>query len=189
MRDAYELWRDGWKATLHELEGIDRIDSDDFGRQHEIGVLAVGRACLSVTGLRWLDLSEPMAREDSYFRSWPTEALRALGECRVAVSSNTVVDHAWRQTRIDPATEGEPTSIAVATIALSVRRYIDSTADKFIGVSRNDRSMHRVATTAGCHRIGQTLVHGIESDLMCRDVKDTSHFDSVVRDLWSRRWQ
>jgi hypothetical protein len=189
LREAYELWRNSWQATLQEIAGVESIDSDDFGRQHEIGVLAVGRCCVSVTGLRWLDLSQPMAREDSYFRRWPESALEQLGACRVGVSSNTVVDARWRGTHIDPSTHGLPTPIALLTVALTLRRFIESSAEKFVGTARNDRSMNRVGTGIGGTKIGQIKIHGIESDLICQTRADTARLGPVVEELWGRRWQ
>ena len=42
-------------------------------------MLSIGQRCVSVTGLRWLDLSLPMAREDSYFTGWPEDVVQRLG--------------------------------------------------------------------------------------------------------------
>src|SRR5262245_14991894 len=57
MRAAYELWRDGWTATLREVSGIERIDSNEFTRQDEIEVIVHRGACIAVTSLRWVDVS------------------------------------------------------------------------------------------------------------------------------------
>jgi len=188
LRNAYELWRDNWQITLRELEGVERIDSDEFGRQTEIGVLTVGRTCVSVTGLRWLDLSQPMAREDSYFRCWPESAMQRIGECRVGISSNTVVDAPWRRALIESDAAELPLPVALATVALSVRRFLESTAEKFIGVTRNDRSMNRVGTGVGGSKIGQIRLHGIDSDLLCQDRRDAPDLGPSVEELWKRRW-
>jgi hypothetical protein len=189
MADAYELLRDGWQATLSELSGITSIDSDEFGRQDEIGVLAVGRSCVSVTGLRWLDLSTAMAREDSYFRSWPESAKTVLGSSRIGISSNTVVAKSWRRTLIEPRHGSTPTPMALATVALTLRRFIESSAEKFIGTARNDRSMNRIGTGIGGTKIGQVKVHNIDSDLICQTRQDAAHLGPVVEELWQRRWQ
>jgi hypothetical protein len=91
LRAAYELWRTEWQATLGELDGITRLHSDEFARLDEIGVLSVGQQCISLTGLRWLDFSLPMAKEDSYFQHWPEDVMRRLGRGLICITSNVVI--------------------------------------------------------------------------------------------------
>jgi hypothetical protein len=190
LRAAYDLWRNEWQATLGELDGITRLHSDEFGRLDEIGVLSIGQRCISLTGLRWLDLSLPMAREDSYFEHWPEASMQLVGQGTVGISSNTVIHSEWRRAMIDPSVErnGAPAPLSVTTLALGFRRFMESPAEHVIGVSRNDRSMNRVAGAVGAETIGQIRLHNIDSDLMILR-RDNAKTRSPVCDvLWGRRY-
>jgi hypothetical protein len=191
LKGAYELWRDEWRATLEELEGSAHIHSDEFVRQDEISVLSVDQQCVSVTGLRWLDLSLPMAREDSYFRGWPDDMVQRLGSGVVGISGNTIVRSEWRRTLIDPSSErpGEPMPLSLVTLALALRRFIDVPTENVIGVSRNDRSMNRVGAAIGALKIGQITIHGVDSDVMIVPLANAAPRGAVVDALWGRRHQ
>jgi hypothetical protein len=191
LEQAYEVWRDGWHATLRELDGSGPVHSDEFARQDEIGVLSVGKSCASVTGVRWLDLSLARAREDSYFAHWPKEALAALGSSLVCITSNTIVHTEWRRTVVAPprGTAASPTKLAFATIALSVRRFLASSADSIIALTRNDRAMGRAAVELGATKLGQIYLHGVETDVIVVPRADAKPHGAIVDHLWARRRQ
>lgn len=186
---AYVLWRDAWTATFRELEGITRIDSDEFTRQDEIGVLVRDQSCVSVTGVRWLDLSRPTSIDDSYFRVWPEESLRRLAAARVGISSNTVVSPEWRGCLLEPPARAavQPMPLKQATIGMSLRRFASSAASVFVGVARNDRGMHRVAEGLNGHCIATIPVHGIASDIMLWTQEDVADLGPLIGELWDRR--
>ena len=191
LESAYEVWRDVWQQTLEELDGATQVHSDEFLRQSEVGVLAVRGRCIAVTGLRWLDLSLARAREDSYFQHWPKDAMAALGHRVVGVASNTAVHPEWRGALIEPprGQPGEPSRLAFTTIALSVRRVVASWADSLIALTRNDRSIDRVAAALGATRLGQIQVHGIDTDVICIERRNAVPESPIVKDLWGRRHQ
>jgi hypothetical protein len=188
---AYDLWRDEWRATFQELEGTTRIHSDEFLRQDEISVLSIGPQCIAVTGLRWLNLSLSAAREDSYFSPWPEDAMRQLGTVVVGISGNTTIRADWRGSLVDPALPmpGETTPLALATMALALRRFVHSPAEHVIAVARNDRAMNRVAASIGAQTIGQIKLHGIDSDLILISRSNAMTRGAVVDWLWARRHQ
>lgn len=191
LRAAYDLWRNEWQATLGELDGVRRLHSDEFARLDEIGVLSVEQHCIALTGLRWLDLSLPMAREDSYFEHWPDDAMQAIGQGTVCISSNTVVRSQWRRAIIDPTPEraGPPAPLALTTVALGFRRFLNSAAERLIAVTRNDRSMNRVASSLGAEKIGQIRLHTIDSDLVIVRRERAKTRGPVLDVLWTRRYQ
>lgn len=186
---AYVLWREVWTATFHELEGVTRIDSDEFTRQDEIGVLVRGESLVSVTGVRWMDLSRPTSIDDSYFRVWPEESLRRLAGVQLGISSNTVVSPEWRGGLLAPPADVDvlPMPLKQATIGMSLRRFADSTATVFVGVARNDRGVHRVAEGLNGHRIATIPMHGIDSDIMLWTREDVVNLGPLIGNLWDRR--
>lgn len=190
-RSAYELWRDQWQATLRELDGITRLHSDEFVRQDAIAVLSTEHRCVALSALRWLDLSQPIAREDSYFRAWPEEVVRGLGDALVAISSNTIVHPDWRGALLEPSVcpPSEPQPLSTVIVALAIRRFLESSGECVIGVTRNDRSMNRVAASVGAVKLGQIELHGIESDLICIRRQAATPRSPVVDALWAKRYE
>lgn len=191
LEDAYEVWRNGWRDTMIELNGAADVSSDDFARQDEIAVVAERGRCIAVTGIRWLDLTLPRSREDSYFRRWPAAALAKVAGRPVCVASNTVVHPGWRGTRIEapPGKPGEPVSLAFTTVSLSVRRFIDSRAHCLIALTRNDRAMDRFATALGATQLARVEIHGIATDVVCIEHVNARCQGPVVEELWLRRHQ
>ncbi|HVZ31901.1 MAG TPA: hypothetical protein VG963_05720 [Polyangiaceae bacterium] len=191
LEHAYEVWRDGWKATLFELDGTTELYSDDFARQDEIAVVAFEGRCVAVNGLRWLDLSLPRAREDSFFKHWPTPALARMSDRVVTVGSNTLIHPTWRGTLIEPpqGKSADPERLAFTTIALTVRRFLSSSAQSLIALTRNDRAIDRVLAALGATTLARIQLHGVETDIICVDRSDAVTETLVVNDLWARRHQ
>jgi hypothetical protein len=191
LDSAYELWRDVWQSTFLESDGIAQIHADEFTRQDEIGVLTLGRCCISVTGVRWLDLSLARWRDDSYFRAWPEDALASIGGRRVCIGSNTAVHPDWRRTLIEPprGQSSDPVRLSFTTLALSVRRFVASSADSMIALTRNDRSIDRVTAALGTTQLARLTFHGNETDAVCVDRSKATPEGPVVNDLWRRRHQ
>jgi hypothetical protein len=191
LERAYELWREGWRTTLFELDGTTELHSDEFGRQDEIGVLALDGSCVALTGIRWLDMSLPRAREDSYFRSWPADAVAMIADRVVTIASNTLVHPAWRGTIIEPPLghPGDSVRLAFTTNALSTCRFLASSAQSLIALTRNDRAIDRVMAALGSTRLARIQMHGIETDIVRIERRDAIPEGPVVGHLWSRRHQ
>lgn len=216
LATVYETWRDGWRSVLRELAATKELRSNDFTQQDLIGVLLIRGACAAVTALRFCDLAQPMWLEDSYFDRWPKDALARLGRSRVCISSNTLISPEWRGARVtpppissierassiealayrsressDPTATSPSTSIDLAlksvVFGLVVQQFASSPAEFMVGVSRNDRSMDRLARDYGAQRIGAFDVHGIESDICLFEKARIPEPPPIVEELWSRR--
>ncbi len=189
LEQAYELWRDVWQATFLEAEGLAELRSDEFTRQDEIGILTLGTTCVSVTALRWLDLSTARFRDDSYFKPWPREALRALGNGIVGVSSNAAVHPDWRGTLLAPpeGSSAQPVRMVYAAVGLTLQRFFESSAIHSVAVTRNDRRMDRVCHSLGATSLGRIVHHGVDADLMYFPPRDRGQLEPALGQLWQRR--
>lgn len=189
LEAAYELWHEVWQSTFLEADGTAELYSDEFTRQHEIGVLTAGTRCVAVTALRWLDLSTARSRQDSYFKPWPRAALQALGDGIIGVSSNAVVHPDWRGTLLAPpdGTQGQPVRVVHAAVGLTIQRFFESPAQCSVAVTRNDRRMDRVCQALGATSIGKITHHGVDADLMHFPRRALREVVPVFNDLWGRR--
>jgi hypothetical protein len=109
----------------------------------------------------------------------------------VSVASNTVVHPEWRGALIEVprGQKGDPARLAFTTIALSVRRFVASSADLLIALTRNDRSIDRVADALGATRLARIQMHGIDTDVICIERPNATPNGPVVDHLWRRRHQ
>ncbi|MEY4550343.1 MAG: hypothetical protein RL685_6538 [Pseudomonadota bacterium] len=186
---AYELWRDVWQTTFLEVDGVAELRSDEFTRQDEIGVLTAGTACISVTALRWLDLSTARSREDSYFKPWPTDALQVLGRGVVGVSSNAVVHPDWRGTLLAPPENcaAKPVRLVYAAVGLTIQRFFESPAHCSVAVTRNDRRMDRICQSLGASSLARISLHGVDADVMRFPRCCVRQVEPALDTLWLRR--
>jgi len=191
LESAYQVWRDVWQQTWQEAQVATQVYSDEFTRQDEIGVLSLGADCLSVTCMRWLDLSRARSLEDSYFKHWPEEAVARIAGRFVCVGSNTAVHPSWRRALIQPPHDqaGDPVRLAFAAIALTVQRFVSSSADSLVALTRNDRSIDRILVALGSTTLARIKICGNDTDVICVERHTATPEGSVINDLWRRRHQ
>lgn len=189
VEKAYALWREVWQSTFLELDGVAELCSDEFTRQDEIGVLMFGARCVSVVGMRWIDLSLDMWRDDSYFKPWPRRSLADLGNRMIGISSNAAVHPDWRGTHVAPphGSAAEPVRLAYLAVGLTIQRFFESTADCSVAVTRNDRGMNRVCLALGARRLSGIELHGIETDVMHFPKNGVCEREPALDHLWSLR--
>jgi hypothetical protein len=179
------LWHDIWLQTLHELDGVTHISSDEFTRQDQVCALFSAGRALSLVCLRGVDLASSAGRADSYFQLWPPGALQQLGTQQLGIVSHLGIAPEWRGSAVDAP--GGAIPLIALTIALSLLSFRQSGADTAIGAARKDRGIDRVGRELGAHRIGQAVIHGIPSDIVRWDRSDASALPEVVHELWARR--
>jgi hypothetical protein len=137
------------------------LHSDDFTRQDEISALFHGYECIALFFSRKVDLSSPLAKDDSNFSVWPAaarDAACARGS-RVWVSSNITIHPHWRR----PAN----CSLSRLICALIIERFLISDADVLVGTMRNDRRMNTVTYELGAKPLARDVIHhGVPVDLV-----------------------
>lgn len=154
MVRAHLCWRDTWGAMLWDLDGEELRFSDDFSRQDEIGALFNGNECVGLSGYRYVDLSLPWQRVDSYFQPWPPELVEQIAAAtpRVCIGSNLVVAPSWRGSLT-------PMRVSEMLLALAVQRYAESDAQIMLGTMRNDRRMNHVSYRMGARPLRTNVMH------------------------------
>lgn len=168
LGEAYECWSSVWADHLRERDGVDSVPSDNFTRQHEIGALFHDWECIGMTAFRWVDLSNPMFRDDSYFQVWPQHVVDAACSrgSRVCIGSNLTVSFPWRN--------ANGVSVKGMLLALAIERLLCSDADALVGTMRNDRGLDQAAYRLGFKTLYQGAeLHGGPVDLVGFD-RETS---------------
>jgi hypothetical protein len=172
-----------WTQTFAELEGLERLASDDFTRQDEIGALFHDWECVGMTFFRWVDLQNPIFKDDSYFKPWSAEALAKATSrgTRVCISSHFTVATQWRSAR--------GCSLKDVLGALIVERFLRSDCDTLVGTMRNDRGMNKFTYRFGAKPVEKNaLHHGVPVDLIAfyRDLCVRPRLDEDVESVVAR---
>ncbi|MDJ0450532.1 hypothetical protein [Methylocystis sp. JR02] len=153
-KSAYAMWKMVWSETFRELDGLDKMFSDDFARQDEILCVFRGPVCLALGLMRWRDIELPSVREDSYFQMWPAEAidgLRANGK-DIIICCNLTIHPMARSNAL-----GLPMKDVM--MGLLIQRFLESGADAMTGAMRADRGMHKTTYRLGATPLATGLVH------------------------------
>jgi hypothetical protein len=184
LGEAYRCWSEVWHDTFAQLENRLCVPSDDFTRQDEVGALFQGYECIGLSFYRWVDLSSPIIRDDSYFSVWPEEtrdAACAKGS-RICVSSNFTIGPSWRR--------AEGCSLKDVLGALVVERFLVSDSTTLVGTMRADRGMSRLTDRLGFRRLREGVIHhGVEVDLVaffrdsCARAPNTPVDEEIVQAL------
>lgn len=158
--EAYRCWRATWRDAFVELEQHSELFSDDFTRQDEVGAIFQHDECIALSFFRWVDLSSPMNRDDSYFRVWPEEARdEACREgSRICVSSSFTLAAGYRRSNV--------CSLKDVLVALIIERFLASDADAVVGTVRNNRGVDKLIYRNGFLPIlHNRKMYGVDVDL------------------------
>lgn len=153
-KSAYAMWQLVWSETFRELDGAEKIYSDDFCRQDEIICVFREQSCLAMAFMRWVNFDLQAVHDDSYFKVWPKEALEGLGSKgpNVIVCSNLTVH---------PLARGNKLGVSFKDVmaGLCVERLVESGADVMTGTMRVDRGMNKATFAYGARLLLPNLIH------------------------------
>jgi hypothetical protein len=160
LTESYRCWHDTWESAFRELAHEPEVYSDDFTRQHEVGAIFQDSECIALSFFRWIDLSSPINRQDSYFRAWTDADKEAL--CKegtyVCISSNFTIAEGWRKSTV--------CSLKDVLVALIVERFLLSNASAVSGTVRNNRGVDRLIYRNGFLPIRHAAKqYGVDVDL------------------------
>lgn len=159
---CYETWKNIWKQTFLELDGNDKLYSDNFTRQDKILGLFYKDVCVAVAGLRTSNFLFKNSEDDSIFSSWNMDAIAKLIKegSRVMVCSNLAVHPDYR---------GEISyglTLKNLITYLATKQFLESDCDSMAGTARVNRGANKVAYSNGAHLIQKSEMHGVEVDLV-----------------------
>jgi hypothetical protein len=161
LGEAYQCWSDVWSQTFEELDNTKNLRSDDFTRQDEIAALFHEWECIGIASLRWIDVKNPIYKDDSYFAVWSNstiDAAMAHGS-RICIVSSFVVAVPWRRAR-----GGRVRDLLGA---LMVERFLQSEADTLVATVRNDHGMNALCYELGFVPLARDVAHhGVPVDLV-----------------------
>lgn len=185
---AFKMWCDTWLSAFSELDGANRIFSDDFKRQDEVLVLFHGKEAAASVFFSHINLKNEEDRLDSYFKPWPQELLKSLGDQKGQnglICSYFTVAKNWRKAEF-------PFYAKDIIGALAIMRFLELQNDMMVGTMRNNKGMNNIAYSLGADPfIKNVMHHGVDVDLVQFlpnkvNYSPVSGMKPFIENLWSK---
>jgi hypothetical protein len=169
---AFELWKEVWESTLKDLDGLPWLPSDQFTRQDLVAGLFLNGRCIGLSCFRKANLASPVDRMDSWFRPWPEAVMLELSRkySQTAANSFFTIHPEFRKSKnMDPNHHpgGLDVDVSILMAEIVVTIAYHSGADATYGVTRNNRSVNKLAYHGGAVPVVKDLTHhGVSVDLI-----------------------
>jgi hypothetical protein len=161
--EVYDVWKSVWTKTLRDLDGAERLYSDDFTKQDEIIVLYFESKPVALVCHRFVDISLQMNQDDSYFKPWPKKAILSLQKDgnNIAIGSQITILPDFRKTVWD----GIPLKELITALSLDTLRA--KPIDAITGVMRADKGMNDLFFRCGATALLKNVTfHNVPVDLV-----------------------
>jgi hypothetical protein len=189
LQSAYFLWKEVWEVAFRtELNVEDKLYSDNFTRQSYVAVLFTDHTPIVLTTLNYLDLSNKIDIDDSYFKVWPEMAQRKLAKeaTKVVSCGNLALNFNFRR-----GSFGVSGKDLIFYLLVKLLKY--STADSMIASVRVEKGMGEAALRTGAHLLMPKVPYTIPGkfvDLVSWSRSlDDSMVDPEIKNLASWIWQ
>jgi hypothetical protein len=186
---AYKLWKSIWAPTLKELDGVEKLHSNEFTRHDFMTVIFDGDRPISLMCYSEIDLNYLPRRDDSWFENWPQSLLskhsNKVGEKGILA--------AWFCTDPEYRKSGEriPFNISQVIIETYCRVILDGGFDIGYGVTRNNRGVGKYGDLVGAITVSEAVAHGCDVNLVILkpDVlkEKVNNYSEGSKSLWDQR--
>ncbi len=162
----YQCWRSVWSHALSsEMNVKDFLFSDNYSRQSHVAALFHGEEPVGLTTLNWMDLSQDLYMDDSFFKVWPKDAIENLkGEAKTIMTCcNVTLNFKFRQNALGVSAKD-------LLLCLLVEHLKASSIDAIVAAVRLEKSMEKAAYRTGAFAIHKDLpytIPGQRVDLVC----------------------
>ena len=195
--EAYSCWQEVWSDAFSELHPGQRLNSDAFTRQDEIGALFLGDECIGLTAFSYADFFRPPTLCDSYFNNWPREVIdKVIGHINqedglpgtVLVVNNLTVRKKYRRSAYG-------ISMKDLLHGIFVSRWLGSQSGVMIATPRINRRINDICFKWGALPIAKEVPsgHGDYVDLVIflknrvdSEIKKNDLY-FIVQRLWQGR--
>jgi len=192
IQSAYRLWEQMGREIYTTLGSKRLAASDQFTRQDFVAGIYHKGCCAGMVCFRRTNTSCAIERADSWFQPWPEASLTALGaeHPRGLIMSFLMVHPDYRRASTQTAAGGPAVSELVVKIASLV--FLESGAQLGYGVTRNDRSVNKLAQAAGWNAVVRGVRHlGYDTDCVVLTQesarKSCAAFDRTILEVWENR--
>lgn len=159
---SYECWHSVWYQTLKELDGIQKLYSDEFTRREYICSIFNENECVGLILFHKLNFAREASWSDSYFSAWPKKALQKLCSDGTEVLVGAYVT-------VSPKYRGNQNGFLVKDliVEIAVQLLLETDCNSLSGTMRNNKGMDKSAYRSGATPIQKDVpFHGVNVDLV-----------------------
>lgn len=186
--EMYTLWNSIWLETFRELDGINKLYSDDLLRQDAVHTLFCEGKAIGLVTTTQMDISLSAHLNHSYFMNYPEYVMSSLraNNNLVTVVGFLTVHPEWRKNKSE-------INVAETLMGLSMKYFLSTRSSAMISISRPDRKTNEICNKYGAICIdNKNKVHNVPVEFVVfykNHVKQNPHAETAknISDLWLKR--
>lgn len=185
---AYRLWHSVWSETLKELDGVEKLFSNEFTRHDFFAAIFKGEDAISLTCYSGIDLKLDARKNDAWFESWPQDFLQkeTEREAEILIGAWYCVAPEYRKSRLD-----FPFNVAKVMMETFGKVILDEGYSVGYGTSRNNRGVNKLLYDIGAIKYGESFAHGCTVDLVLVEPENVRKvqlsYSNIFKKLWENR--
>lgn len=176
---TYLMWKEVWTETYNKLEGVEKINSDQFLINEYCGVITYKNDPIACWLISFFDSSLESYYDRSYLLQYPDKIVKdeieRLSAKKVCLYNNITVSRDFRRQNPDL-----PCSIAWLQFSLAIKFYQYSNSDVLFGYCRNEKMVNEMAFAHGARKLDSSIRHNVQVDYISiaqKDIKFDVPFD------------
>lgn len=188
MKAAYEGWRSVWgQALTEEMNVKDPLYSDNYSRQSHVAALFYGDELFGLVTLNYMNLSEKIYQEDSYFKVWTPDSRKILQaqSTHIMTLCNVTLNFRFRQNAI--GISGKDLLLLMAVYYLKSQKF-----DGIVAAVRLEKAMEKSAYRTGAIPLAKDLAYSIPGQrvdlVLWRKEIDLEKLDPELTNLATHIW-
>jgi hypothetical protein len=185
---AYQLWHKVWSETLNELDGVNKLFSNEFTRNDFVMAILSNKKAISLACYTAVDLKLDTRKNDSWFECWPKELLDDP-----ARRPGLGVFASWFTVASEFRKRQSHSEINIAQIMVEGfgKIVLEDGYNVGFGTSRNNRGVNKMLYNIGATKHGEAISHGCDVDLILIEPshvnRNQTHYSKEFKHLWERR--
>ena len=156
----YNGWKKSWFSLFQDMNNEAFCSSDEFSRQDYFLALFLNKKLAGYIGLREIDVSTEIGRDDSYIQPWPESFILQKTDKKILLMSGFNLDEEFRGRFLKV-----PSMFIFGTFIM--KNFIESHNSSLITLARNDAGVNKFCSAFGATKVGfKESFHGKDCDLM-----------------------
>lgn len=186
---CYQLWEDIWSKTLEDLDGVEKLHSNEFTRHDYLSAIFKGKQAISLMCYSEVDIKLKARHNDSWFSCWPSEILNEQKnrEGLGLIASWFCTHPEFRK----GAAQALDLNVSQVIIEVFGKLVVEGSYNVGYGITRNNRGVDKYSDNAGGVNIATSKAHGCDVNLVLFEPslikeKQLSYSDELKL-LWKNR--
>ena len=183
---AYQLWHRVWSETLKELDGVEKLFSNEFTRHDFAIVIFRDDEAISLMCFSSINLKLEVRKNDSWFAAWPEGIL-----LNQEIKDGLGLIAAWFCTAPEYRRSNFQYPVNTAKLVMEAfgKIVLDENYNAGYGTSRNNRGVNKLLYDVGAIKLGESIAHGCSVDLVILEPGNVQLTQLSYSNIFKKLWQ